>query len=133
MKKLGLTITLTTDKVEELYNSTGLYANDNEKYNLNICFVINDFIGEKRNLTTWVSNDFLFSDNSDARSFSALISIYYSLKLFNDISSYGLQKVLSVLHKEYNSIKFDSEAIDRIIDEVRENDNAINSNYDQGL
>lgn len=131
MKKLGLTITLTTNKVEELYSSSRYVSEDNEQYNLNVCFMINDYTGEKRNSTEWLSNDFLFSDNSDARSFSALISVYYSLKLFNDISSDGLQKVLSVLYKEYNSIKFDDEAVGRIIDEVRENDNAINSNYDQ--
>lgn len=119
MKKLGLTITLTTDKTEELYNSTGLYANDNEKYNLNICFVINDYVREKRNSTTWVSNDFLFSDYSDVKSFSNLISVSYSFKEFDDLSADDLQEVLLLAYKEYDNIKFSGEPIKDIIDKVK--------------
>lgn len=130
MKKLGLTITLTTDKVEELYNSTGLYVNDKEKYNLNICFVINDFIGEKRNSTAWVSNDFLFSDYSDVKGFSNLISISYSFKEFDDLSADDLQGVLMLAYKEYDNIKFNGTPIKDIVNKVKENDNAISSNYD---
>lgn len=119
MKKLGLTITLTTDKTEELYNSTGLYVNDKEKYNLNICFVINDFIGEKRNSTAWVSNDFLFSDYSDVKGFSNLISISYSFKEFDDLSADNLQEVLLLAYKEYDNIKFSGEPIKDIVDKVK--------------
>nr|DAJ32386.1 MAG TPA: hypothetical protein [Caudoviricetes sp.] len=119
MKKLGLTITLTTDKTEELYNSTGLYVNDKEKYNLNICFVINDFIGEKRNSTAWVSNDFLFSDYSDVKGFSNLISISYSFKEFDDLSADDLQEVLLLAYKEYDNIKFSGEPIKDIVDKVK--------------
>lgn len=119
MKKLGLTITLTTDKTEELYNSTGLYVNDKEKYNLNICFVINDFIGEKRNSTTWVSNDFLFSDYSDVKGFSNLISVSYSFKEFDDLSADDLQEVLLLAYKEYDNIKFSGEPIKDIVDKVK--------------
>lgn len=120
MKKIGLTIVLTTDKTEELYNSTGLYANDNEKYNLNICFVINDYVGEKRNSTTWVSNDFLFSDYSDAKGFSNLISVSYSFKEFDDLSADDLQEVLLLAYKEYDTIKFNGEPIKDIVNKVKE-------------
>lgn len=120
MKKLGLTITLTTDKTEELYNSTGLYANDNEKYSLNICFVINDVIGEKRNSTTWISNDFLFSDYFDVRDFSNLISVSYGFKEFDDLSADDLQEVLLVAYREYDNIKFSGEPIKDIIKSVKE-------------
>lgn len=130
MKKLGLTITLTADKVEELFNSTGLYANDNEKYNLNICFVINDFIGEKRKSTTWISNDFLFSDYSDVKDFSNLISVSYTFKEFDDLSVDDLQEVLLLAYKEYDNIKFSGTPIKDIVNKVRENDNAISSNHD---
>lgn len=119
MKKLGLTITLTADKTEELYNSTGLYANDNEKYNLNICFVINDYVREKRNSTAWVSNDFLFSDYSDVKGFSNLISISYSFKEFDDLSADDLQEVLLMTYKEYDNIKFSGEPIKDIVDKVK--------------
>ena len=119
MKKLGLTITLTADKTEELYNSTGLYANDNERYNLNVCFVINDYVGEKRNSTTWVSNDFLFSDYSDVKGFSNLISISYSFKEFDDLSADDLQEVLLLAYKEYDNIKFSGEPIKDIVDKVK--------------
>lgn len=118
--KLGLTITLTTDKVEELYNSTGLYANDNEKYNLNICFVINDYVGEKRNSTTWVSNDFLFSDYFDVRDFSSLISVSYAFKEFDDLSADDLQEVLLLTYREYDNIKFNGEPIKYIVNKVKE-------------
>ena len=119
MKKLGLTITLTTDKVEELYNSSGVYDNDNEEYNLNICFIINDFIREKINSTAWVSNDFLFSDYSDVKSFSNLISISYSFKEFDDLSADDLQEVLLLAYKEYDNIKFSGEPIKDIVDKVK--------------
>lgn len=99
MKKISLTITLTTDKVEELYNSSGFYFNDKEKYNLNICFAINDYIGESRNSITWISNDFLFSDYYDVKGFSSLISVSYGFKLFDDLSVDGLQEVLLSLYK----------------------------------
>ena len=120
MKKLGLTITLTTDKVEELYNSSGVYDNDNEEYNLNICFIINDFIGEKRNSTTWVSNDFLFSDYSDVKGFSNLISVSYSFKEFDDLSADDLQEVLLLAYKEYDNIKFSGKPIKDIVNKVKE-------------
>ena len=120
MKKLGLTITVTTDKTEELYNSTGLYANDNEKYNLNICFVINDYVGEKRNSTTLVSNDFLFSDYFDVRDFSNLISVSYGFKEFDDLSADDLQEVLLLTYREYDNIKFSVEPIKEIIKKVKE-------------
>ena len=119
MKKLGLTITLTTDKTEELYNSTGLYVNDKEKYNLNICFVINDFIGEKRNSTTLVSNDFLFSDYSDVKGFSNLIAVSYTSKEFDDLSADDVQEVLVSAYKEYDSIKFSGEPIKDIVNKVK--------------
>lgn len=119
MKKLVLTITLTTDKVEELYNSSRVYDNDNEEYNLNICFIINDFIGEKRNSTTCVSNDFLFSDYSDVKDFSNLISVSYSLKEFDDLSADDLQEVLLLAYKEYDNIKFSGEPIKDIVDKVK--------------
>lgn len=131
MKKLGLTITLTTNKTEELYNSTGLYANDNEEYNLNVCFVINDYVGEKRNSTTWASNDFLFSDYSDVKGFSNLISVSYSFKESDNLSADDLQEVLLLAYKEYDNIKFSGEPIKDIVNKVKENDNAISSNYDQ--
>lgn len=99
MKKLDLSITLITNKEENLQNSISLNKGK-EEYILNIIFTLNEYTGSQFDTLLLTSNSFLFVRWEDAMNFSAAIGIAYDNKSFEGMDFRDIDRVLSLMYEE---------------------------------
>lgn len=104
MKKLDLSITLITNKEENLQNSISLNKGK-EEYILNIVFMLNEYTGKQFDTLLLTSNSFLFVRWEDAMNFSTAIDITYRNKAFEDMDFRDIDRVLSLMYEEAKMLK----------------------------
>lgn len=120
MKKLDLSITLITNKEENLKNSISLNKGK-EEYILNIVFTLNEYTGKQFDTLLLTSSSFLFVRREDAMNFSTAVDIAYRNKAFEDIKFRDIGRVLSLMYEEAKMLKINyGNALD-VANNVKEN------------
>lgn len=120
MDKLDLSITLITNKEDNLYNTVALNKSK-EEYILNIIFTINEYKDGECNAWCSTSNSFLFVRWEDAMMFSTAIDIAYRNKAFEDMSFRDIDRMLSLMYEEAKMLKINyGNALD-ITNNIKEN------------
>lgn len=104
MKKLDLSITLITNKEENLQNSISLNKGK-EEYILNIIFTLNEYTGKQFDTLLLTSNSFLFVRWEDAMNFSSVVDIAYRNKAFEEMNFRDIDRVLSLMYEEAKMLK----------------------------
>lgn len=120
MKKLDLSITLITNKEENLYNTNGLNK-DKEEYILNIIFTLNEYKDGKRDTLLLTSNSFLFVRWEDAMNFSTEVEIAYNNKVFEDMVFRDIDRVLSLMYEEAKKLSINFHNALEVTKEIKEN------------
>lgn len=122
MKKLDLSITLITNKEENLHNSISLNKDkDKEEYILNIVFTLNEYKDGKRDTLLLTSNSFLFVRWEDAMNFSTVVNIAYNNKAFEDMVFRDIDRVLSLMYEEAKKLNIDFHNALELTKEIKEN------------
>lgn len=120
MKKLDLSITLITNKEENLTNSISLNKGK-EEYILNIVFTLNEYTGSQFDTLLLTSNSFLFVRWEDAMMFSTAIGIAYRNKVFEDMAFRDIDRMLSLMYEESKMLKINyGNALD-VANNIKEN------------
>lgn len=120
MKKLDLSITLITNKEENLHNSISLNK-DKEEYILNIIFTLNEYTGSQFDTLLLTSNSFLFVRWEDAMIFSVAVEIAYNNKAFEDMVFRDIDRVLSLMYEEAKKLSINFHNALEVIKEIKEN------------
>lgn len=122
MKKLDLSITLITNKEENLYNSISISINNGkEEYILNIIFTLNEYTGSQFDTLLLTSNSFLFVRWEDAMNFSLAVDIAYRNKAFEDMVFRDIDRVLSLMYEEAKKLNIDFHNALELTKEIKEN------------
>lgn len=122
MKKLDLSITLITNKEENLHNSISLNKDkDKEEYILNIVFTLNEYKDGNRDTLLLTSNSFLFVRWEDAMNFSIAVNIAYNNKAFEDMVFRDIDRVLSLMYEEAKKLNIDFHNALEVTKEIKEN------------
>lgn len=120
MKKLDLSITLITNKEENLQNSISLNKGK-EEYILNIIFTLNEYTGKQFDTLLLTSNSFLFVRWEDAMNFSSVVDIAYRNKAFEEMNFRDIDRVLSLMYEEAKMLKINyGNALD-VANNIKEN------------
>ena len=120
MKKLDLSITLITNKEENLKNSISLNKGK-EEYILNIVFTLNEYTGKQFDTLLLTSSSFLFVRWEDAMNFSTAIDIAYNNKVFEDMVFRDIDRVLSLMYEEAKKLNIDFHNAVEVANNVKEN------------
>lgn len=120
MKKLDLSITLITNKEENLKNSISLNKGK-EEYILNIVFTLNEYTGKQFDTLLLTSSSFLFVRWEDAMNFSTAIDIAYNNKVFEDMVFRDIDRVLSLMYEEAKKLNIDFHNVVEVANNVKEN------------
>lgn len=120
MKKLDLSITLITNKEENMYNTISLNK-DKEEYILNIIFTINKYTGSQFDTLLLTSNSFLFVRWEDAMNFSTAVEIAYNNKAFEDMVFRDIDQVLSLMYEEAKKLSINFHNALEVTKEIKEN------------
>ena len=120
MKKLDLSITLITNKEENLHNSISLNKGK-EEYILNIVFTLNEYTGKQFDTLLLTSNSFLFVRWEDAMNFSTAVEIAYNNKVFEDMDFRDIDRVLSLMYEEAKKLNIDFHNAVEVANNVKEN------------
>lgn len=120
MKKLDLSITLITNKEENLQNSISLNKSK-EEYILNIVFTLNEYTGKQFDTLLLTSNSFLFVRWEDAMNFSTAVEIAYNNKVFEDMDFRDIDRVLSLMYEEAKKLNIDFHNALEVTKEIKEN------------
>lgn len=120
MKKLDLSITLITNKEENLHNSISLNK-DKEEYILNIIFTLNEYTGSQFDTLLLTSNSFLFVRWEDAMNFSTAVEIAYNNKAFEDMVFRDIDRVLASMYEEAKKLNIDFHNALELTKEIKEN------------
>lgn len=120
MKKLDLSITLITNKEENMCNTIKLNKNK-EEYTLNIIFTLNKYKDNKRDTLLLTSNSFLFVRWEDAMNFSTTVNIAYNNKAFEDMVFRDIDKVLSLMYEESKKLSINFHNALEVTKEIKEN------------
>lgn len=120
MKKLDLSITLITNKEENMYNTTDLNK-DKEEYILNIIFTLNEYQNGKRDTLLLTSNSYMFVRWEDAMNFSSAVDIAYRNKAFEDMDFRDIDRVLSLMYEEAKKLNIDYHNALEVTKEIKEN------------
>lgn len=120
MKKLDLSITLITNKEENLKNSISLNK-DKEEYILNIVFTLNEYTGKQFDTLLLTSSSFLFVRWEDAMNFSTAVEIAYNNKVFEDMDFRDIDRVLSLMYEEAKKLNIDFHNAVEVANNVKEN------------
>lgn len=120
MKKLDLSITLITNKEENMYNTISLNK-DKEEYILNIVFTLNEHKDGKRDTLLLTSNSFLFVRWEDAMNFSTAVNIAYNNKAFEDMVFRDIDRVLSLMYEEAKKLSINFHNSLEVTKEIKEN------------
>lgn len=120
MKKLDLSITLITNKEENLKNSISLNKGK-EEYILNIVFTLNEYTGKKFDTLLLTSSSFLFVRWEDAMNFSTAVDIAYINKAFEDMSFRDIDRVLSLMYEEAKKLSINFHNALEVTKEIKEN------------
>lgn len=101
MKKLDLSITVTTNKRDNLYNSIRI-RDGQEDYMVKVLFMINDYKNDLYNTVDLSSVNFKFSKYADVLRFSTAISYAYEYeKMFKRMA---LRDIDNVIFEIYNAV-----------------------------
>lgn len=101
MKKLDLSITVTTNKQENLYNSIRL-KDGREDYMVKVLFMINAYKNGLYNTVDFIAVNFKFSKYADVLRFSTVISYAYEYeKMFNGIE---LKNIDNIIYEMRNAV-----------------------------
>mgnify|MGYP000984167951 CR=1 FL=1 len=120
MKKLDLSITLITNKEENLKNSISLNKGK-EEYILNIVFTLNEYTGKQFDTLLFTSSSFLFVRWEDAMNFSTSIDIAYRNKAFEDIDFRDIGVMLSLMYQEAKKLNIDYHNALDVANNIKEN------------
>lgn len=120
MKKLDLSITLITNKEENLQNSISLNKGK-EEYILNIVFTLNEYTGKQFDTLLLTSNSFLFVRWEDAMNFSSAVDIAYRNKVFEDMVFRDIDVMLSLMYQEAKKLNIDYHNALELTKEIKEN------------
>lgn len=120
MKKLDLSITLITNKEENMYNTISLNK-DKEEYILNIVFTLNEYTGKQFDTLLLTSNSFLFVRWEDAMNFSSAVDIAYRNKAFEDMVFRDIDRVLSLMYEEAKKLSINFHNALEVTKEIKEN------------
>lgn len=120
MKKLDLSITLITNKEENLYNSTSL-NNGKEEYILNIIFTLNEYTGSQFDTLLLTHNSFLFVRWEDAMNFSTAVNLAYNNKAFEEMNFRDIDRVLSLMYEEAKKLSINFHNVLEVTKEIKEN------------
>lgn len=120
MKKLDLSITLITNKEENLKNSISLNKGK-EEYILNIVFTLNEYTGKQFDTLLLTSSSFLFVRWEDTMNFSTAVDIAYINKAFEDMVFRDIDRVLSLMYEEAKKLNIDFHNALELTKEIKEN------------
>lgn len=120
MKKLDLSITLITNKEENLKNSISLNKGK-EEYILNIVFTLNEYTGKQFDTLLFTSSSFLFVRWEDAMNFSTSVDIAYRNKAFEDIDFRDIGVMLSLMYQEAKKLNIDYHNALDVANNIKEN------------
>lgn len=120
MKKLDLSITLITNKEENLKNSISLNKGK-EEYILNIVFTLNEYTGKQFDTLLLTSSSFLFVRWEDAMNFSTAVDIAYNNKAFEDMVFRDIGRVLSLMYEEAKKLSINFHNALEVTKEIKEN------------
>lgn len=120
MKKLDLSITLITNKEENLQNSISLNKGK-EEYILNIVFTLNEYTGKQFDTLLLTSNSFLFVRWEDAMNFSTAVEISYNNKAFENMVFRDIDRVLSLMYEEAKKLSINFHNALEVTKEIKEN------------
>ena len=120
MKKLDLSITLITNKEENLQNSISLNKSK-EEYILNIVFTLNEYTGKQFDTLLFTSSSFLFVRWEDAMNFSTAVDIAYNNKAFEDMVFRDIDRVLSLMYEEAKKLSINFHNALEVTKEIKEN------------
>lgn len=120
MKKLDLSITLITNKEENLQNSISLNKGK-EEYILNIVFTLNEYTGSQFDTLLLTSNSFLFARWEDAMNFSTAVEIAYNNKAFEDMVFRDIDRVLSLMYEEAKKLSINFHNALDVANNIKEN------------
>jgi hypothetical protein len=120
MKKLDLSITLITNKEENLQNSISLNKGK-EEYILNIIFTLNEYTGSQFDTLLLTSNSFLFVRWEDAMNFSTAVDITYRNKAFEDMDFRDIDLTLSLMYEEAKKLNINYHNALEVTNNIKEN------------
>lgn len=120
MKKLDLSITLITNKEENMCNTIKLNK-DKEEYILNIVFTLNEYRNGNRDTLFLTSNSFLFARWEDAMNFPTAVEIAYNNKAFEDMDFRDIDRVLSLMYEEAKKLSINFNNALEVTKEIKEN------------
>lgn len=120
MKKLDLSITLITNKEENLQNSIGLNKGK-EEYILNIAFTLNEYTGKQFDTLLLTSNSYMFVRWEDAMNFSSVVDIAYRNKAFEDMDFRDIDRVLSLMYEEAKKLSIGFHNATEVTNNIKEN------------
>lgn len=120
MKKLDLSITLITNKEENLQNSISLNKGK-EEYILNIVFTLNEYTGSQFDTLLLTSNSFLFVRWEDAMNFSTAVDIAYRNKAFEDMDFRDIDVMLSLMYQEAKKLNIEYHNALEVTNNIKEN------------
>lgn len=120
MKKLDLSITLITNKEENLKNSISLNKGK-EEYILNIVFTLNEYTGKQFDTLLLTSNSYMFVRWEDAMNFSTAVDITYRNKAFEDIDFRDIGVMLSLMYQEAKKLNIDYHNALDVANNIKEN------------
>lgn len=120
MKKLDLSITLITNKEENLQNSIGLNKGK-EEYILNIVFTLNEYTGKQFDTLLLTSNSYMFVRWKDAMNFSSVVDITYRNKAFEDMDFRDIGVMLSLMYQEAKKLNIDYHNALDVANNIKEN------------
>lgn len=120
MKKLDLSITLITNKEENLKNSISLNKGK-EEYILNIVFTLNEYTGSQFDTLLLTSNSFLFVRWESAMNFSTAVDIAYRNKAFEDMDFRDIDSTLSLMYEESKKLNINYHNALEVTNNIKEN------------
>ena len=120
MKKLDLSITLITNKEENLKNSISLNKGK-EEYILNIVFTLNEYTGKQFDTLLFTSSSFLFVRWEDAMNFSTAVDITYRNKAFEDMDFRDIDLTLSLMYEEAKKLNINYHNALEVTNNIKEN------------
>lgn len=120
MKKLDLSITLITNKEDNLQNSISLNKGK-EEYILNIVFTLNEYMGKQFDTLLLTSNSFLFVRWEDAMNFFSAVDTAYRNKAFEDMVFRDIDVMLSLMYQEAKKLNIDYHNALEVVNNIKEN------------